>query len=227
MVLLPRLWAAVLLAVFLPLTAAQAGNPQSIVVSFYDAHLRLSSYPLARWQTALRDMERDRMRVQRCLEETPCRDFVARPLADLVTQFSSLRGRRLLYAVNRHYNAFPYVPDQLAGKPWDDWESPLTFLQRSGDCEDYAIAKYLTLRLLGIPESEMAILIVREPVRGIEHAILVVADQRRLMVLDNLRSLAQLDAYEDYRPLFVLTNTSSWRVKSAPNGAALHPASFD
>jgi len=158
---LRRLWTTALLILFLPLTAAQAGHPQSILINLYDARLRLSPYPLARWDAALHDIARDRARVQRCLGEVPCRDIVAKPLADLVVQFSSLSGARLLSAVNRHYNAFPYVPDQVAGKPGDDWESPLTFLQRSGDCEDYAIAKYLTLALLGVPESEMAILIMR------------------------------------------------------------------
>jgi predicted transglutaminase-like cysteine proteinase len=224
---LRRLWTTALLILFLPLTAAQAGHPQSILVNLYDARLRLSPYPLARWDAALHDIARDRARVQRCLDEVPCRDIVAKPLADLVVQFSSLSGARLLSAVNRHYNAFPYVPDQVAGKPGDDWESPLIFLQRSGDCEDYAIAKYLTLALLGVPESEMAILIMREPVRGIDHAVLLVRDNGRLMVLDNLRGLARLEMYQEYRPRFVLTSTSSWRVKSAPQGSALQPASFD
>jgi predicted transglutaminase-like cysteine proteinase len=227
MVSLRRLWTTAFLIAFLPVPPAQAAHPQTILVSLHDARLRLSPYPLARWQTALQEIERDRLRAKRCLDEAPCRDIVAKPLADLVTRFSSLSGRRLLSAVNRHYNAFPYIPDQVAGKPSDDWESPLTFLQRSGDCEDYAIAKYLTLGLLGVPETEMAILIMREPVRGIDHAVLLVEDDGRLLVLDNLRGLARFESYGDYLPLYVLTDTASWRIKAAPHASTTQPASFE
>jgi len=220
-----RLWTIALLIVFLPLTAAQAGQPQTILVSLQHSRLHLSPYPLERWQTSLQEIEHDRLRVQRCLDQTPCRDIVAKPMADLVIRFSGLSGRRLLSAVNRYYNSFPYIPDQVAGKPWDDWESPLIFLQRSGDCEDYAIAKYLTLRLLGVPETQMAILIMREPVRGIDHAVLLVAAEGRLIVLDNLRGLARFEAYGDYQPLFVLTDTYSWRVRALSPAPLLQPAS--
>ena len=120
---------------------------------------------LARWQTALRDIERDRMRRQVLSRGDPLSRFGQEHWPTWSHNSPACADAGCLYAVDRAIpNAFPYVPDQLAGKPWDDWESPLTFLQRSGDCEDYAIAKYLTLRLLGIPKSEMAILIVREPV---------------------------------------------------------------
>lgn len=173
-----------------------------------------SLYPLASWNTALERIEADRQRVEGCRDSGPCRDILAKPMADLIARFSGLDGRKRLLAVNRHFNAFPYVPDRAGGRPSDDWASPLTFLQRSGDCEDYAIAKYLTLRLLGVPEEAMAILILRDSTRRVDHAVLVVDDGGAPMVLDNLRGLAPLEAYSSFRPLFVLTAEASWRLQS-------------
>ena len=214
---LPRRLTAITLltALLASPAAAQSERPPAILASLTNAAMVLSPYPLARWRAALIDIDADRVRVQRCLDETPCRDIVAKPLANLVKRFSGLSGRTLIAAVNRHYNTFPYVPDQLAGKPSDDWASPLTFLQRSGDCEDFAIAKYLTLRLLGVPETAMAILVLRDTSRGIDHAVLLVEDKGRMLVLDNLRGLARLEDYGDYQPLFALTADSSWRVRTA------------
>ena len=224
----PRgVWATALLIALstLPATAARA-HSGTFLAALTDDAMKVSPFPLPRWQTALKDIERDRYRVQQCLDETPCRDIVARPLASLITRYSNFSGRKLLSAVNRYFNAFPYVPDQVGGKPSDDWKSPLTFLQRSGDCEDFAIAKYLTLRLLGVPEKEMAILIMHDLTRGIDHAVLLVENQRRIFVLDNLRDLTRFEAYRSYQPLFVLTNINSWRIRAVSHLSAVRPASF-
>jgi predicted transglutaminase-like cysteine proteinase len=50
---------------------------------------------------------------------------------------------------NRFLNDWRYKPDDQNYGQRDYWATPLEFLRRSGDCEDYAIAKYVTLRELG------------------------------------------------------------------------------
>ena len=156
----------------------------------------------AKWRAVHARIEQDRIRVERCLEGSACRDLFARPMAELVRRWSGLTGRKRLTAVNRHFNSFPYVPDRGAA---DQWLSPLLFLQRSGDCEDYAIAKYLALRLLGVPETAMAVVVLRDRSTGRDHAVLVVREDGRTIVLDNLRELARLEDYAAYRPLLTLT----------------------
>ena len=172
-----------------------------------------------KWRATLARIEEDRARVERCLDASGCRDLFAKPLADLVRRFSGLSGRRLLTAVNRHYNGFPYVPDRAAGRSSDMWLSPLVFLQRSGDCEDFAFAKYLTLRLLGVSETAMTILLLRNRSDGRDHAVLVVWDGSRSIVLDNLRELATLEDYGGYRPLLALKSEPSRSRRPAPTDA--------
>ena len=41
-------------------------------------------------------------------------------------------------------NRSPYIVDPINWGVKDYWESPGQFFSRKGDCEDYAIAKYLT-----------------------------------------------------------------------------------
>ena len=87
--------------------------------------------------------------------------------------------------VNAFFNRLPYVIDQSNWGASDYWASPLQFLARSGDCEDYAIAKFVTLRQLGFSNDEMRLVILDDLNLGIAHAVLVVAENDRLLVLDN------------------------------------------
>ena len=49
----------------------------------------------------------------------------------------------------------------------DYWATPLEVLGRgAGDCEDYAIAKYVTLKLMGIPTQKMRLTYVRARIGG-------------------------------------------------------------
>ena len=70
-------------------------------------------------------------------------------------------GRRsgekdLLGPVNGFFNRLPYITDQVHWGVADYWATPSEFLASDGgDCEDYAIAKYFTLRELGVPISRL------------------------------------------------------------------------
>lgn len=62
-----------------------------------------------------------------------------------------------LRAVNEYFNReVRFTSDSDAwGRP-DHWATPLEFLERGqGDCEDFAIAKYVSLLMLGIPSAQL------------------------------------------------------------------------
>ena len=62
--------------------------------------------------------------------------------------------------VNRMMNRTQYIVDNKNWGKSDYWATPIEFLTRGGDCEDFAIAKYTALRALGVPEDRMRIAIV-------------------------------------------------------------------
>ncbi|MDR2743759.1 MAG: transglutaminase-like cysteine peptidase, partial [Desulfovibrio sp.] len=79
-------------------------------------------------------------------------------------QTKKLQGLDLLRFVTKFWNSWPYKEDIVNWGTEDYWEIPAEFLQRSGDCEDYAIIKYFTLKELGIPPEDMRIVVVRDTI---------------------------------------------------------------
>jgi predicted transglutaminase-like cysteine proteinase len=54
----------------------------------------------------------------------------------------------------------------------DVWSSPLvTFTSGRGDCEDYAVAKFVALYLACISPEDLRIVIMRDTIRGEDHAV--------------------------------------------------------
>ena len=126
----------------------------------------------------------------------------ARPFLDLIDTARGKDGRALLGEINRAVNlTIRYVAD-LTQHGIDVWSSPLaTFASGQGDCEDYAIAKYLALRESGIAAENLRLVVV-ETRRGSAHAVLAARLDDCWLLLDNT-ALVLVPDYEraDYRPL--------------------------
>ncbi len=67
-----------------------------------------------------------------------------------------------------------YADDKSNYKTADYWATPPQSLRGRGDCEDYALLKYATLRDLGFPERDLRIIIVNDLRKGIGHAVVSV-----------------------------------------------------
>jgi predicted transglutaminase-like cysteine proteinase len=96
-------------------------------------------------------------------------------------------GTDLLTAANSYVNRARYVSDRDNWGSADHWATPTDLFERGGDCEDYAIAKYMLLREAGVPSSQMRILILRAANGIPEHSVLIVQTSSGIFVLDNLR----------------------------------------
>lgn len=120
--------------------------------------------------------------------------------------------------VNDMMNAKPYIQDKNNWGASDYWATPVEFMQRGGDCEDYAIAKYAALRTLGVPEERMRIAIVQDTQKNIPHAVLVVyAENGSAYMLDNQNDhLLNAQTYTRYRPIYSI-NRQAWWLHSAPD----------
>ena len=114
-------------------------------------------------------------------------------------------------AVNTFFNKWPYKTDIVLWRVEDYWATVREFVRKSGDCEDYAIAKYYALRSLGIPASQLRIVAVIEKIRGIGHAILVVFVNDNAYVLDNLSSMVLVHSrLTNYEPKFSVNEEFRW-----------------
>ena len=116
-----------------------------------------------------------------------------------------------LKAVNNFFNQWPYKTDIANWGLEDYWATPKEFFKKSGDCEDYAIAKYYALRDLGVPAHKMRVVAVMETIRGIGHAVLVVFVDDKAYVLDSLSNLLlQHSRLTNYEPKFSVNEEFRW-----------------
>ncbi len=119
--------------------------------------------------------------------------------------------------VNTLMNNVKYVKDTRNYGQSDYWADPVEFMRKGGDCEDYAIAKYVSLRALGVPESRMRIAIVHDQKQNTPHAILVVYTDTKTLILDNqIKTVRTSDDIRHYRPIFSL-NRTGWWLHSTPS----------
>lgn len=126
-----------------------------------------------------------------------------------------LKGKPLraqLERVNDFGNAFPYITDQVNWGMEDYWETPYEFFDISGDCEDYAISKYYSMRALGVPADKMRIMIVQDfNLGGVIHAILGVYGDGTLYILDNqIKQLIEARSIYHYKPIYGINEQGWW-----------------
>ena len=132
---------------------------------------------------------------------------------------ANLRGKPLpeqLQGVNDFLNQAPYVVDQMNYGIEDYWSSPGEFFSKFGDCEDYAIAKFLTLRALGVPAANLRVVVVQDLNLKVGHAILAVYLSAGTLVLDNqIKPVVRAETVHHYQPLFSLSETGWWLHRAA------------
>ncbi|MCB4358626.1 transglutaminase-like cysteine peptidase [Quatrionicoccus australiensis] len=127
---------------------------------------------------------------------------------------ASLRGRgsrEQLIAVNEFANRFRYVLDQDNYGRSDYWAIPREFLTLGGDCEDFAIIKYFSLRQLGVSPDALRIVVVQDTNLRIPHAILAVYAAEGIVILDNqIREVIPHTKISHYVPVFSLNERNWW-----------------
>jgi predicted transglutaminase-like cysteine proteinase len=120
-------------------------------------------------------------------------------------------AREKIEGINAFLNQVPYVEDIDNYGKTDYWATPIEFLSRGGDCEDYAIAKYASLRALGFSADQLRIAIVQDKIKNIPHAILVVYSDAGNFVLDNQdKRVETIAAVNRYQPIFSINSNSWW-----------------
>lgn len=129
-----------------------------------------------------------------------------------------------LIQVNRYVNETTYIQDVANWGKSDHWAAPAEFFAKGGDCEDYAIAKYFSLRKLGFPPEQLRIVVLRDRRRRQVHAVLAVTWGNRTLVLDNLRDrIVPWRELHDYLPIYSLNEQSAWLHASAESLVTQQP----
>ncbi len=169
---------------------------------FASLGLHFTDGPLAQiWQDVKVRVLADMARLALCAAQEASCSPAARTVRNIVADARSRDGLARVGFINRAIN--------LAIKPTINpfvWQSALATLSAgTGDCKDYAVAKYLALLEVGFPERDVKLVIVREIAAHQDHAIVAVRVNGDWFLLDN-RWLALIRDIELSRaePLFIL-----------------------
>src|SRR5216683_4365460 len=161
-----------------------------------------------KWLDVERKLDDERVQLALCDgDRERCVSPAALRFLAIVDSAKALEGRARLGEINRAINlAIRPMSDLAQYGAIDVWSSPLvTFTNGAGDCEDYAIAKFVALHQAGISPDDLRIVIMRDTIRGEDHAVAAVRLDGHWLTLDNRRMAMVEDAYvRNYRPLFVI-----------------------
>jgi predicted transglutaminase-like cysteine proteinase len=180
------------------------------------AHYRGPVDLLEQWEGVVASVERSTPSYQAC--QTDPNVCPSKAVMRWQKLLKNLEGQPLLtqaVGVNSFVNRKVWRSDKLNYGRSDYWASPDEFLTKSGDCEDYAITKYFSLRQLGVDIDKLR-LVVSKRSNGQVHAFLSVNIDDELFILDNLSRevMWQIEA-EQQTPIYSFNETSVW-IHAAP-----------
>ncbi|MGB7018824.1 MAG: transglutaminase-like cysteine peptidase, partial [Xanthobacteraceae bacterium] len=142
---------------------------------------------LTKWSGVESRIRADNKVFARCAQSEQRCPQGARNFLAIVAQGRAQTGRARIGTINRAVNlAIEPMSDMAQWGVPDRWSPPLeTFTTGRGDCEDYAIAKYVALTAAGIAAEDVKLIIVRNIAANEDHAVVAVRDGGDWIILDN------------------------------------------
>ena len=195
---------------------------------------------LTKWNGVEADIRAENDILELCRTNAEQCPAAARSLLAIVAQGRAQTGRARIGIINRAINlAIRPMSDLAQWGVLDRWSAPLeTLTTGRGDCEDYAIAKYVALTQAGVAAEDVRLVIVHDLAVDENHAVVATRLNGDWIILDN-RWLTLVKDREMPRmvPLFALDQTGARlflpmtapdvRRASAPcENASCEPASF-
>jgi predicted transglutaminase-like cysteine proteinase len=140
----------------------------------------------SKWRAIQTEIEQEKPALTLCRAEDVC-PTAARDLLDIIAQGADRTGRARVGLINRAVN-LSLIPtsDERQWGVADHWSSPFETLQtHRGDCEDYAIVKYVALLEAGLSRDDLKIVILRKFLPDETHAVLAARVDGEWLILDN------------------------------------------
>jgi predicted transglutaminase-like cysteine proteinase len=125
-----------------------------------------------------------------------------------------------LLSSNSFWNHIPYYTDKEHWGVDDYWATPIEMLgSNGGDCEDYSIGKYFTLKDLGVPLQKLRIVVVLAFIKNgtqmaLEHHMVLAyypEPNSDPLILDNLKNeILPASKRTDLDPVFSFNDDDLW-----------------
>lgn len=140
----------------------------------------------------------------------------------LIREDTSGTELQKLEKVNQFFNRLEFVSDYNHWKQEDYWATPVEFLASDGgDCEDFSLAKYFTLKAMGVEESKLNLTYVKALSLDQAHMVLTYFEVpgAEPLVLDNLiGEIKPASKRTDLLPVYSFNGTGLWIAKQRGQG---------
>lgn len=141
---------------------------------------------------------------------------------DLIRQDTSKTDMEKLTKVNRFFNQIQFISDAIHWGTKDYWATPVELLASDGgDCEDFSLAKYFTLKALGVPESRLNLTYVKALQLNQAHMVMTYLKNPgdEPLVLDNLiNEIKPSSQRTDLLPVYSFNGSGLWIAKQRGRG---------
>ncbi|MGR8931025.1 MAG: transglutaminase-like cysteine peptidase [Gammaproteobacteria bacterium] len=134
--------------------------------------------------------------------------------------FSDLEKLRL---ANDFFNQhILFGNDQILWQKNDYWATPFELLVKgAGDCEDFSIAKYFTLREMGVDDAKLRITYVKAVTLNQAHMVVTYFESPHAipLVLDNIKpTIDPANERTDLEPVYSFNGSGLWLAKMKDSG---------
>lgn len=210
----PFLCLTIVLSLLLGSSPLQAqSDPEGWVVFGRSGKLFTNFKPIPHWPRLLERYREEDARDARCRGGQGGRC----PYRDWTRMIERLGGKDRLTQieeVNRFANQWSYITDPVNWGVEDYWATPGEFFAKAGDCEDYAIVKFMSLRALGFGNHELRLVAVTDLNLDVGHVVVLVRTGGRTLVLDNqTRRVVEADSIRHYKPVYSANEHAWWLYK--------------
>ncbi|MBX3521831.1 MAG: transglutaminase-like cysteine peptidase [Xanthobacteraceae bacterium] len=198
---------------------ALRANPDSFREIFGTASAEIGNAKiLQRWTKILAEAA-DLSLLGNCSAGQLCEQPILARLRGELGRLRAMEKTEMVAAVNTMVNrSFRYAPDSAVYGVPDHWATLEEMLRNgAGDCEDFAIAKMWLLAAAGVPRANMRLVVLRDIIGRVDHAVLVISFGERNYVLDNRQAVLRADSeMKHYRPFYSLSADGKAWVHAIP-----------
>ncbi|WP_107851118.1 transglutaminase-like cysteine peptidase [Oceanimonas marisflavi] len=124
--------------------------------------------------------------------------------------------------VNGFFNQLIFIDDIRLWAREDYWATPLEFIGAGGgDCEDFSLAKYFSLRELGVPDDKLRLVYVKALELNQFHMVVAYYPTPSAvpLILDNLKpAILPASRRGDLAPIYSFNGQHLWLMKERGRG---------
>ncbi|USG62317.1 transglutaminase-like cysteine peptidase [Sneathiella marina] len=167
---------------------------------------------LPQWKRVIESFEEVAIEAKKC--DLKIEDCYSQQMTLWRAKINELRTsdkRVQIQQINRFLNSWRKRTDTENYAVSDYWATPLEFMENGGDSEDFAIMKYISLKELGVPPSDMRIVVTNDVLRNNVHTVLSVKTGGKIYILDDLNDSILSESFTPYYlPLYSVNEQNRW-----------------